>query len=444
MTLISKLSESLTNFSQKFVPTSFAIALILTIFTFALALLFTGSNLYSLIQYWGNGFWELLSFAMQMSLIILTGYIVAVSPLVSRFLSFLAGLPKGPKSSILLMVVISLLLSFLHWGLSLVGSAVMVRYIASKQKNVDYALLVASAYLGMGCTWHAGLSGSAPLLMATPKNFLEADFGLVPTSQTIFSAFNLILLLSVFLFLCVLVPQLHPNSPSRKVQPHFPREEVAAPGASQKKKTFSDWFDQSPVLTLLFGILGIVWTFWYFYSKKGGLNLDLLNFLFLFLGILLHFRPSSFLKAAEEGGKLVYGVILQFPFYAGMFGIIKYSGLAEQIAFFFVNISSVKTYPAIVYWYSGLINYFVPSGGSKWAIEAPYLLRAAQDMGVPYSKVVISYAWGDMATDLIQPFWAIPLLSVARLDFKDIMGYLVLIFALYWILISLVFLLIPF
>src|SRR3990172_9349222 len=168
MRLISSLSSSLTSFSQKFIPSSFVIALILTVFTFALALIFTNFGLFNLIQFWGNGFWELLSFAMQMCLIIFTGYIVAVSPLVSRFLNFLAGIPKGPKSSILLMVVISLLLSFLHWGRSLVGSAVMVRYIASKQKNVDYALLVASAYLFMGCTWHAGLSGSAPLLMATP------------------------------------------------------------------------------------------------------------------------------------------------------------------------------------------------------------------------------------------------------------------------------------
>src|SRR4030066_125314 len=212
MTLIARLSESLTNFSQKFVPSSFVIALVLAVFTFVLGLAFTGSNLYSLVQYWGTGFWELLSFAMQMCLIILTGYIVAVSPLVSRLLNFLAGLPKGPKSSILLMVIISTGLSFLHWGFSLIASAVMVRYIAAKQTKVDYPLLVASAYLGMGCTWHAGLSGSAPLLMATPKNFLEADFGLVPTSQTIFSAFNLILLLFVFVFLCFLVPQLHPAS----------------------------------------------------------------------------------------------------------------------------------------------------------------------------------------------------------------------------------------
>ena len=442
MNLFSGFSASLTNFSQKFIPSSFVIALILTVFTFVLGLAFTGSNLYSLVQYWGSGFWELLSFAMQMCLIILTGYIVAVSPLVSRLLNSLAGLPKGPKSSILLMVIISTGLSFLHWGLSLIASAVMVRYIAAKQTRVDYPLLVASAYLGMGCTWHAGLSGSAPLLMATPGNFLEKDFGLVPTSQTLFSGFNLVLLLGVFLFLCLLVPNLHPPAEKTKSNP-FLQTEARQP-ESKKQKNWSYWLDQSPLLGILFGGLGMVWLFWHFLSKKGSLNLDVLNFLFLFLGILLHLRPSSFLKAAEEGGKLVYGVILQFPFYAGMFGIIKYSGLAEVVARFFVQISTERLYPVIVYWYSGIVNYFVPSGGSKWAIEAPYLLQAAHDLGVANSKVVISYAWGDMATDLIQPFWAIPLLSVAGLDFKDIMGYLILIFALYWSLVSLVFLLVPF
>lgn len=341
------------------------------------------------------------------------------------------------------MVVISILLSLVHWDLSLDGSAVMVRYIVKRQVRVDYPLLVASAYLGMGCTWHAGLSGSAPLLMATPKNFLEADFGLVPTSLTIFSSFNLLLLLGVFVLMCVLVPQLHPGPEKTKRPPASLFEEKMSRPAVSKLKSFSEVLDHSPLLSVLFGGLGLVWVFWHFFSKKGGLNLDVLNFLFLFLGILLHWRLSSFLKAAEEGGKLVYGVILQFPFYAGMFGIIKYSGLAERVADFFVGISSAKTYPTIVYWYSGLVNYFVPSGGSKWAIEAPYLLSAAKDLGVASHKVVIAYAWGDMATDLIQPFWAIPLLSVSRLDFKDIMGYLALLFAIYWVVVSLAFYFVP-
>src|SRR4030067_272776 len=210
MRLISSLSSSLTSFSQKFIPSSFVIALILTVFTFALALIFTNFGLFNLIQFWGNGFWELLSFAMQMCLIIFTGYIVAVSPLVSRFLNFLANLPKGPKSSILLMVILSLSLSWIHWGFSIVGSAIMVKFIASKQK-VDYRLLVAGAYLGMGCTWDSGLSASAPLLGATPGPFFEKEIGIISLGQTIFTSFNLLLTGFIFLFLCFFVPQLHPK-----------------------------------------------------------------------------------------------------------------------------------------------------------------------------------------------------------------------------------------
>ena len=444
MKLISSLSSSLTSFSQKFIPNSFVIALILTVFTFALALIFTNFGLFNLIQFWGNGFWELLSFAMQMCLIIFTGYIVAISPLVSRFLNFLANIPKGPKSSILLMVILSLSLSWIHWGFSIVGSAIMVKYIASKQK-VDYRLLVAAAYLGMGCTWHSGLSASAPLLVATPGHFLEKEIGVIPLSQTIFTSFNLFLTGFIFLFLCFFVPNLHPKREEDIVtaDPVLLREEKSSFIPKFKDKSFANLIDNSPLVGLFFGILGMIWLFWFLISKKFEINLNALNFGFLFLGILLHLRPSSFLKAAEEAGKLIFGVILQFPFYAGMYGIIKSSGLAQIAGNWFIQISSQKTYPAIVYWYSGLVNYFVPSGGSKWAIEAPYILSAAKTLGVSNSKVVIAYAWGDMATDLIQPFWAIPLLSVAKIDFKDILGYEILIFLIYIVIVSAAFLLFP-
>jgi len=444
MRLISSLSSSLTSFSQKFIPNSFVIALILTVFTFALALIFTNFGLFSLIQFWGNGFWELLSFAMQMCLIIFTGYIVAVSPLVSRFLNFLANIPKGPKSSILLMVILSLSLSWVHWGFSIVGSAIMVKFIASKQK-VDYRLLVAAAYLGMGCTWHSGLSASAPLLVATPGHFLEKEIGVIPLSQTIFTSFNLFLTGFIFLFLCFFVPNLHPKREEDIVtaDPVLLKEEKGSFIPKFKNKSFANLLDNSPLVGLFFGILGMLWLFWFLISKKFEINLNALNFGFLFLGILLHLRPSSFLKAAEEAGKLIFGVILQFPFYAGMYGIIKSSGLAQIVGNWFIQISSQKTYPAIVYWYSGLVNYFVPSGGSKWAIEAPYILSAAKTLGVSNSKVVIAYAWGDMATDLIQPFWAIPLLSVAKIDFKDILGYEILIFLIYIVIVSAAFLLFP-
>ncbi len=197
------------------------------------------------------------------------------------------------------------------------------------------------------------------------------------------------------------------------------------------------------MVNLVFAAAGLVWLLVHFSSKRFDLTLNVLNFTFLFLGILLHWTPARFLRSAEEGGKLIFGVVLQFPFYAGMYGIIKSSGLADIVGNWFVSISSQKTYPAVVYWYSGLVNYFVPSGGSKWAIEAPYILAAAKSLAVPAHKVVMAYAWGDMATDLIQPFWAIPLLTVAKLEFKDIMGYLIIIFLVYLLLVSGAFLLFP-
>jgi short-chain fatty acids transporter len=382
---------------------------------------------------------------MQMCLIIFTGYIVAVSPAVRRVLSAIAKIPKGPKTAILTMTIISLLLSWFHWGLSMVGSALMVRFIAAQRRDVDYRLLVACAYLGMGCTWHAGLSASAPLLVATPGHFLESDIGIIRMGETIFAPFNLILVGAVFVFLCVFTPMLHPRRERTvAVDPavHEGFEDFTAPTVSSVP-TPSERFEHSYVMNAIFGLLGAVWVIWYFFFNRGPLTLNAFNFTVLLLGILLHRTTASFLKAAGEGGKLIFGIVLQFPFYAGMYGIIKSSGLTQMFADALTSIATKDTYSTIVYWYSGIVNYFVPSGGSKWAIEAPYVLEAAKTLGVSSPKVVVAYAWGDMATDIIQPFWAIPLLSVAKLDFKDIMGYEILFFVSYAILVTAAFLLFP-
>ncbi len=442
MKLLSRSAAGLINLSERLIPSAFVIALILTLFTLAMSLGVAKTSLPDTIQFWGNGFWELLPFAMQMALIILTGYIVSSSAPVAAFLGKIAGLAKGPKSSILVMTLASLALAFFHWGLSMVGSALLVRELAKRKTGVDYPLLVAAAYLGMGCTWHAGLSASAPLLVATPGHFLEAKIGVVPTAETIFSGFNLILVGLVTLVLAFLVPALHPApEKSRPVDPHLlegfgHRESYRF----AKPASWLDWWEKTPFLNLIFGLTALAWLWMRFASGKTNPDINLLNFVFLFLGLALHSSPQSFWRAAEEGGKLVFGVIIQFPFYAGMYGIIKESGLAQIVGNWFVSISSAKTYPLLVYWYSGLVNYFVPSGGSKWAIEAPYLLDAAQNLGVPTAKVVTSYAWGDMATDLIQPFWAIPLLTMAKVEFKEILGYELLIFLVYILIVSVAFL----
>lgn len=438
MRVLSQTAAGLIRLSERLIPSAFVIALILTLFTFAMSLGAANTSLADTIGFWGNGFWELLPFAMQMALIILTGYIVAVSAPVAALLERIAKLAKGPKSSILVMTLSSLALSFLHWGLSMVGSALLVRQIAQKKTGVDYPLLVAAAYLGMGCTWHAGLSASAPLLVATPGHFLEAKIGIIPTAETIFSGFNLILAGIVTLVLAFLVPALHPApEKSRPVDPQL-LESFAARESYRfsKPKSWLDWWEKTPFLNFVFALAALIWLWLRFGSGKTNLDINLLNFIFLFMGFVLHSSPRSFWRAAERGSQLVFGVIVQFPFYAGMYGIIKESGLAEIVGNWFVSISSAKTYPLLVYWYSGLVNYFIPSGGSKWAIEAPYLLDAAHNLGVPTAKVVVSYAWGDMATDLIQPFWAIPLLTVAKLEFKEILGYELLIFLVYILIVS--------
>jgi len=471
--MLQRLATGMTRWSTRFVPDAYIIAVILTILAWFLAFFLSpgykpaglpelpgalGLDKATILMfYWGKGFWVLLTFAMQMCLIIFTGYIVAVSPPFRRLLNWLAGMPKSPKGAIALMALVSMLLSFLNWGLSIVGSAVFARYMVKKQKGVDYRLLIATAYLGLGTTWHAGLSASAPLLVATPGHFMEKQLGVIPITQTIFSGFNLLMLLIIIAFLTIYTPLLHPKKEDTvEADASLAQEPDFAAPPKPAEPTPGESLEYSPWINLIVAILfGFVFLWQYFLAPAptgvgpleaalGRVNLDTVNFIFLMLGVLLHWTPASLLKAAKEAGGFIWGVVLQFPFYAGIFGIIQYSGLQNVIAGWFVAIANDKTYPAIIYWYSGILNYFVPSGGSKWAIEAPYVVQAAAQLKVPQSLNVLTYAWGDMMTDIIQPFWAIPLLGVAKLNFRDIMGYCLLIFIPYVVIITLGLLIVPY
>jgi short-chain fatty acids transporter len=341
------------------------------------------------------------------------------------------------------MAFVSMALAYINWGLSLVASAMLVRFVARRRPEVDYRLLVACAYFGLGATWHAGLSASAPLLVATPGHFLEKQLGVLPIDTTLFSPFNVGLTVFVVLGLTALAWALHP-APGRavRIDPGLLASlRDFEPPARPAERSVAAWLDHSRLLNLVFGGLGLGWFAWHLGTHGGwrALNLNLVNFLFLMLAVLLHGTPARLLKASEEAGGVVHGVVLQFPLYAGIYGIFKATGLSDRIGDLFIALSTRETFPAVVYLYSGVVNYFVPSGGSKWAIEAPYLLNAAQALGVAPQKVVLAYAWGDMATDLIQPFWALPLLAVARLEFKDILGFLLVAFLAYLPLVTLAF-----
>lgn len=442
---VATLATVMTRWSTRWVPDAYVLAILLTVLASGLALAFTPSTVPQLVDYWGRGFWELLSFSMQMSLIIFTGYIVAVAPPVARLLDRLASVACTPRAAVAWMALVSMLLALINWGFSIVGSAVFVRFLARRVPRVDYRLLVAAAYLGMGATWHAGLSASAPLLVATPGHFLEQEIGLIPVTATIFHPFNLVLVGLVIVVMTLLASALHPaQRDTVTVDPEVLEATQDFTPPQRTEATPAAAIEHSPLVNGFIGLAGIAYLVLYFRGKGlAALNINTVNFMFLMLGILLHTRPASLLKAAEEAGRYVWGVILQFPFYAGIFGIVQYSGLSDQIGNWFVSFATSQTYPAIVYWYSGLLNYIVPSGGSKWAIEAPYIMKAAAQLGVSPALTVVAYAWGDMMTDIIQPFWAIPLLSVARLRFRDIMGFAVVMFLVFFLLTSVAFLMAP-
>ncbi len=439
--LLPRLADGLARISARWVPDSFSIACLLTLITVALALLFGGAGPVECVNAWGQGFWELLTFSMQIVLVIFAGYVVAVAPPTTRLLDALARVPRSPRQAVAWTALLSMTLCWLNWGMGLIASAVLVRFVARRQPDADYRLLVAVAYLGLGATWHAGPSGSVPLLLATPGSFMIKD-GLIPApiplADTVFTTLNLVLTALVTVGLAAFAMLLHPP-PDRVVR--------ADPGALEGLGSFAvpprpaeptpaGRVMYSRLLHRVLGAMGLFYVASRVVAGGANLTLDSVNLLFLCLGLLLHPTPASVVKAAEEAARPLHGVVLQFPLYAGIYGIIKGTGLAAALASAFLAVASARTFPFVVFWYSAALDYFVPSGGGKWAIEALYVLKAGAALGVPVPETAMAYAYGDMATNIIQPFWAIPLLGVARLEFRDILGYEILVFAVYTALMS--------
>jgi len=438
MDVFASIALALGRFSRRYVPSALAIAGILTVATALLALGATGAGPGRILTAWGDGFWSLLGFTMQMALVMFSGYLLAVSPPVTRMLRALAGVPRGPRQAVAFMAAASMGLALLNWGLSIVGSAVLARHLAARRfadgRGPDYRLLVACAYFGLGATWHAGLSASAPLVAATASNPISQQFGTVPVSETLFSSFNLGLALATFLLMTGLAALLHPPAEATLV---VSAEQLASfedfrPPTRPDERSPAIFLDHAALLPVLLGLAGLLYTALHLLDVGWTkINIDTVNLVFLSLALIAHRSPASVVAASEQAGGVLSGIVLQFPLYAGIYGIFQGTGLTDVVGDFFVANAPAGLFPAVIYGYSGLVNYFVPSGGAKWAIEAPYILHAAAALGVPASKMVLAYAWGDMATDLIQPFWALPLLAVARLEFKDILGYLLVACALY-------------
>ncbi|WP_442600425.1 short-chain fatty acid transporter [Neobacillus sp. D3-1R] len=422
---------------QRYLPDPFLFVIILTFVVFGLGLIFTDNGPYQMVQHWGTGFWGLLTFSMQMVLVLVTGHVLASSAIFKKGLGALASLSKTPGQAIIYVTVVSVIASWINWGFGLVIGALFAKELAKKVQNVDYRLLIASAYSGF-IVWHGGISGSVPLTIATKGHFSEAMIGIIPTNETIFATFNVVIVIALLIVLPVINRLMMPTKDQTvTVDPALLEENNFQAAALEGKMTPAERLENSKIVSFLIGIFGLVFLFYYFATNGFKLNLDIVNFLFLFLGILFHGTPKNFLDAVLNAVKGASGIIIQFPFYAGIMGMMVTSGLAAVMSEAFVSISNEFTFPLFTFLSAGLVNIFVPSGGGQWAVQAPVMLEAAQALNVSIPKTAMAVAWGDAWTNLIQPFWALPALAIAGLKAKDIMGYCVLVLFVSGVVISL-------
>lgn len=436
---LRKLSHMLNFGMDRVLPDAVVLALILTMITFVMGIALTDSSPFDMVLYWGEGFWGFLAFSMQMTLIIATGYIVASAPAAKRFLVRLCKIPKNGIQGVIFVGIASAILGWISWGLGLVAGAILARSVALNLRKVDFKLYVAVAYTGAITTGLFGISGSEFLLVNTPGYFMEEMLGLIPLSQTVFEPSLLIAqVLGLIIAVPLLAALIHTNAKETPemdsaILERFLEQEDATRALKENRKpknqmTAAERIDNSPVTTLIIGFAGVVYIVYWFATRGMDLTLDVMNFILLMFGIILHGTPRNLLTAAEEGVRSAFGVVLQFPFYAGIQGMMASSGLVAIIANAFATHSSETSFPYLCYFCMAIINFFIPSSGGIFMVAGPALGQAALDLGVEANKFLISFTAGETISNIIQPFWAIPLLGIAGLKMKDIMGYCIIFF----------------
>jgi len=433
------LGITLTNWTIKYVPDAWVIAVFLSLLVFVMALAWGNTTPIGAIAAWGKGFWALLTLMAEFCFSIVVAYCCAAAPPVAKILNRLGSRtnPDKPWQAILVMCLFSCFTAWVNWAVTIVMSAMFVPYLAKHNPKTDYRLLVASAYAGIATMWHSGISGTATLLVATPDNFLMKNGilnELITVDRTIFTAFNWLLIVVAVIVVCgmyvVLTPR--PEKAYTKTKEEIEELLVVASAERPEKMTIANRINWWPGWNIMTGIACIIYMVISF--QKSGLaawTIDMYNMFFLTIALFLTWRPVVFLSACKKGVLGAWGIIVQFPFYGGIFGLVSFTNLGHFLTEVFISVANERTFLPIVYWYSGILSYFVPSGGSKWAIEAPYLIPAAKALGISPASVTLVYGWGDMLTHCLQPFWAIALLDITKTSFGQIAGFCAVLFFIY-------------
>ncbi len=454
--ILQRFALRVSDWSEKWFPDSYIFAL-LGVLIVSISAIGIGAPVQDVANSFGNGFWSLIPFTMQMCMLIIVGYVVSVSKPVEILIQKMARIPNSGRSAIVLVATVSLLISLINWAMSTVLTALLVIALAKrKELNMDYRAAAAAAIIGMGATWALGISSSAAQLQANKASLPEPIYnltGVIPFTETIFLPQSMIMtavLIVVSLAICYWSA---PKGNSIKTMDQFdiqldeekPAQDVNAP------KRPGDWLENSPILSILIVLLGLLWMFNEFGKSNPIIaisSLNTYNFIFLMLGIALHGTPRNFLNAVSKAVPAVSGVLIQFPLYGSIAFIMTNAmnsadlSLSHYIAEFFVSIASKETFAIVMGVYSAILGFFIPSGGGKWIIEAPYVIQAAHDLKVHLGWSVQIYNAAEALPNLINPFFMLPMLGILKLKAKDVIGFTVtqlifhfpLVLFLLWIL----------
>ncbi|MCA3191982.1 MULTISPECIES: TIGR00366 family protein [unclassified Cupriavidus] len=429
---MNKVAGFFTELMRRYLPDPFVFAIGLTLLSMVMAMLVEGQGASAIITNWGKGFWNLLSFTTQMAVILAMGYVLATAPLVDRFLNSIVARVATPRGAIIVATLVGGIGSYLNWGFGLVIGGIIARKLAVKVKGVHYPLIIASAYSGF-TMYGLGLSASIPVLISTPGHPMEKLMGVIALKDTIFSAPMLLTSLAVIVTLPLLNAMLHPRDAKDVVEiKEEPEAREAAGGAHSMgiENTLAARMNNSRLLSLLIGLCGMAYAVLYF-VQGGTLDLNLINFLILFIGVLLLGTPANYVAKLNEGIKTISGIILQYPFYAGIMAVMAGSGLVDTISRVFVDIATPQTLPFWGLVSSFVINFFAPSGGGHWVIQGPFMIDAAKAIGSSVAQTSMSVMLGNAWNDLVQPFWILPALALSKLKLKDVMGYTVIM--MFWV-----------
>ncbi len=432
--LFESFKDACVNLVQNYLPDPFLFCIMITFVIFISGIIFTGQGPMDMVKHWSGGFWSLLGFSMQMALVLVFGQTMANAPSIKRGLNTLAKIPKNSTQAILMVTLISTLACLINWGFGLVIGAIFAKELAKEVEDVDYRLLIAAAYSGF-MLWHAGLSGSIPLTLASGgEAVVSASAGIIgeagiPISETIFSLSNMVIVGILVITLPILNIFMHPSKNKIiSIDKDLLKDEDDFKEMERCEMTPADKLENSKLVTILISLMGFAYIAYFFIENGFNLNLDIVNFIFLFGGIALHKTPKRFIHALGKSAKAAGPIMLQFPFYAGIIGMMtgvntEGISIAILISNFFATIATNITFPMFSFLSAGIVNFFVPSGGAQWAVQAPIMMPSGAALGVEPAKTAMSIAWGDAWTNMIQPFWALPALGIAGLGAKDIMGY---------------------